>query len=113
MSKFWMITNRNRRGDGLGRDRAKLSYWLSDAGPLDRLNRWQSVDSAGFKKELIATASRFPAITDPADHEKQKHVTIFIHGYNNDWTFAAQRYQVPYSVDCTSRLGSFVPRLRT
>ena len=88
-----MITNRNRSGDGLGRDRAKLSYWLSDAGPLDRLNRWQPVDAAGFKKEVIAAASRFPAITDPADHEKQKHVTIFIHGYNNDWTFAAQRYQ--------------------
>jgi len=91
--KFWMITNRNRKDTTLGRDRAGLSYWLSDKGPLDRLNNWSAVSPKGFKDALIDAAGQYPVITDPGGHMDQKHVTVFVHGYNNDWTDAARRYQ--------------------
>lgn len=90
---FWMITDRNKKADGLGPDRAKLSFWVSDKPGLDQFNNWTSVTRKQFKDELIAAGSNFPLILDPAKHEDQKHVTFFIHGFNNSWDAAARRYE--------------------
>jgi len=91
--KYWMITNRNRKGDALGRDRTGLSYWVSQGGAIDKLGDWQPASKDNFKKLLLGATDAFPIVTDPAQNEEQKHVTIFVHGYNNDWADAAQRYE--------------------
>jgi esterase/lipase superfamily enzyme len=96
MPKYYMITNRNIAGTVLGGNRAsKVTYWLSDgAGPLDTLDSWSGkpVTQAEFKKQVLAAAQAFPDLP-PEAQEGQKHVTLFVHGYNNAWQDAVKRYQ--------------------
>lgn len=92
MPKYWMITNRSVEPDGLGTKLADLSFYTSDAAKVDRLANWEKRTAADFRKELMATADAFPLIPEE-QHEEQKHVTVFVHGYNNDWKDAALRYQ--------------------
>lgn len=95
--KYWMISNRKRSGQSLGRDRGVLSFWTSDGGALDNLNNWKERTKEQFKLELLAAVDTFPVVEDPEDHEKQKHVALFIHGYNNDWQDAVETYQKIHS----------------
>ncbi len=92
MARYWMISNRNVKRDGLGIGHSSLSYWLSDKNAVDELSSWERTTGPQFKKELIKAADQFPWIEDPAAHESQKHVTLFVHGYNNSWDDAARRY---------------------
>ena len=89
----WLITNRNIEANGLGTTQAALTYWtLKSPGlPLDSLASWQRETSDTFKQKLVEVASKFP---DPFGlaPEKQKHVCIFIHGYNVTWTSAMGTY---------------------
>lgn len=95
---FWMTTNRRcdegKPGD-LTSERGPLSYWMADARSkeLDSLGLWYRVTSEYFKKSLVDEVGAYPLITNPEYHVNQKHVTIFIHGYNNHWIEAAKRYQ--------------------
>lgn len=99
--RFWMISNREVKKNKLGSDRAPgqdpaavLSYWTSQAGTpeeLKDLKAWTAVSAEKFKRELAAVAARFPAVSDEKN-EEQKHVALFIHGYNNDWADAAGMY---------------------
>lgn len=93
MPHYWMITNRNKQKDGLGRDRAELTYWIAEAAPLDRFSQWKEVSAANFRRLLLAAADRFPWIRDPEKHEEQKHATLFVHGFDNSWKEAARRYE--------------------
>src|SRR5262249_11137699 len=90
-----MITNRNVRGsnEDLGPDRAELSYWVTDSRSLSDLSRWTPRTADEFRGDLVAAVRKFPEVDDPARHEQQKHVALFIHGYNNTWEFAAARYK--------------------
>ena len=45
-----------------------------------------------FRNLLLTAADQFPTL-DHSEHEDQSHVTFFIHGYNNGWQDAANRYQ--------------------
>ena len=90
--QFWMITNRNVRGDGLGRDRAGLSFWVTDSRSLDNFANWRRRERADFQKMLLRAAGDFPLVDD-GGHERQKHVTLFVHGYDNNWQDAARRYE--------------------
>ena len=94
---FWMISNREKKDGSLGTKHAPpnepLNYWTSDGGPLDNLKNWTSRKEPDFKKLLTGAANRFPFIEDPEKHEEQKHVTLFIHGYNNDWKDAVHMYE--------------------
>ena len=84
MPRFYMITNRVSSDEGLGSDEApELSYFTSDSDDLANFGNWSNVTSDRFKKIIIGAANTFPLITDPSRQEEQKHVTIFIHGYNN------------------------------
>jgi esterase/lipase superfamily enzyme len=96
--KYWMISNREvlSKGKGLGPDRGeKLFYTSTGERPLTEFAAWQPVTPARFKESLVARADKFPALEDlpDGDHEGQKHLTIFVHGYNNEWTDAAWRYE--------------------
>jgi esterase/lipase superfamily enzyme len=93
MPKYWMITNRNKTAGGLGDELSPTSYWTSDAGPLDTLSNWTELSAADFQSALVHAADQFPAILDAQKQEDQAHVCIFVHGYNNSWGGAAQRYE--------------------
>ena len=89
----WLITNRNIEPTGFGTDQDQLTYWtLKQPGlPLDNIAswNWQSFDS--FKQMLISVADQFPTPFG-LPPEEQKHICLFIHGYNNDWTSAMNTY---------------------
>ena len=93
MPKYWMITNREALATGPGSHRTeKLSFFVTDRGPVDQFTRWTPRTRQQFTDALMARCDTFPFIPD-AEHERQKHVTLFVHGYNNDWKDAARRYQ--------------------
>jgi esterase/lipase superfamily enzyme len=92
MTKYWMISDRNVSGGRLGRSHANLSYWVTDSEQVDRLGNWTRRSEAQFRALLANAAGDFPLV-DGAQHERQKHVTLFIHGYNVDWEDAVRRYQ--------------------
>lgn len=89
----WLITNRNIEQNGLGTDQADLTYWTLKAPdlPLDVLTSWQKQSADDFKRLLIKAADQFPTPFG-LEPEKQKHVCIFIHGYNVTWTSAMNTY---------------------
>jgi esterase/lipase superfamily enzyme len=91
--KYWMISNRNVTKAGLGADRSSLSYWVSENDGLDDFAKWGKVGGGTFIKSLAAVADAFPVATSLADQEDQKHVTLFVHGFNNDWKDAVRRYE--------------------
>lgn len=95
MPKYWMITNRKAKKDGFGRDRGELSYWTSDAASssdLQKKSSWTAAKGPAFKKALAEAAQGFPLLDNPELHYQQKHVALFVHGYNNSWTDAVDRY---------------------
>jgi len=96
--RYWMITNRtvstSKEAPSLGESIARdLTYWVSEGGPLTSLKSWKKVSEKLFRQYLLQAADQFPLIRDPEEHEQQQHVTLFVHGYNNDWEDAVKRYR--------------------
>src|SRR6266576_4749938 len=91
MTKAMMITNRNVAGNQLGIDRDQLRFYTSDKANPDSLEGWTERNNDEFRDDLIQIAKSFPAF-DESQNEQQKHITFFIHGYNNSWNDAAKRY---------------------
>jgi esterase/lipase superfamily enzyme len=92
MPKYWMINDRSNGGVGPDVNFDGLTYWVSDKLPLTDIKNWRQVTRANFQKLLVAAADKFP-VYDMAEHEKQSHVTIFVHGYNQTFVKAARSYQ--------------------
>ena len=92
MPKYWMINDRSQGGIGPDVNTDGLTYWVSDDQPLTDISSWRQVTTANFQKLLVAAADKFPAY-DPAENEKQSHVTILVHGFNNRFSSAAAFYQ--------------------
>jgi len=93
MPKYWMISNRNVQANGLGTKRRILTYWETDNSAVDVFSNWRPVKAAEFRDHLLSEASNFPPLDALATHEDQKHVTLFVHGYNNSWDGAAKAYR--------------------
>jgi esterase/lipase superfamily enzyme len=93
MPRYWMIADRNVTTDGLGAETDKVTYWVTDSEDVDVFKNWTKLRGDAFQKQLVAAAETFPAIDDPSRYDEQKHVTLFVHGYNNDWRDAANRYR--------------------
>jgi esterase/lipase superfamily enzyme len=67
---------------------------MSPQGPPDDPVQWvqlQSVDD--FKQKLSAVAQQFPSVTSDGNHEGQKHISLFVHGFKNTWLDEARRYK--------------------
>jgi len=94
--RFWMISDRNVMSNGLGDERAELSYWTSDAEkPEDLTNfrAWTRVRTAeAFQRAVLNVVNKFPPIRDPELQLDQKHFTLFVHGYNTSWKDAIADY---------------------
>jgi esterase/lipase superfamily enzyme len=69
-----------------------VTYWVTDKVPLTDIKNWRQVTRNNFQKLLVAAADKFPAFS-PEDNEKQSHVTILVHGFNNKFTSATRFYQ--------------------
>ncbi|HXJ59159.1 MAG TPA: alpha/beta hydrolase [Verrucomicrobiae bacterium] len=87
-----MITNRNVNGTELGTDRADVRCYVSDKSNLNSLANWTELSRDEFRNRLIQMAGQFPQIAE-TQNEQQKHVSFFIHGYNNDWKEGVTRYR--------------------
>lgn len=92
----WLITNRNQEDNGFGCDLDTLTFWTFDPAvqPVAEIalrSSWKQCSLDEFRTALVNAANSFPSpVTTPS--QKQKHVTLFIHGYNNNWTEAIRRY---------------------
>src|SRR5881409_1497390 len=92
MPKYWMINDRSQGGTGPDVNTDGMTYWVSDKQPLTDIKNWRQVTRANFQKLLVTAADKFPA-HDPAENEKQSHVTILVHGFNQTFAKAARFYQ--------------------
>ncbi len=92
---YFMMSNRkivhNEPGEALANEMAYYVAEDADAKKLTQFSVWQKVPAADFRKRLTDIASEFPILPDD-DNEKQKHISLFIHGYNTGWREAAIRY---------------------
>ncbi len=94
----WLITNRNQDTNQniFGCSLSPLTFWTFDptatpAADIALLSSWTQRSSDEFRAALVTAASSFPdPITTPT--EQQKHITLFIHGYDDDWRQAVTRY---------------------
>ena len=69
-----------------------LSYYTCPPGTdVTKLANWTSITGPDFVKALRAVAADFPLLPDDRNSE-QKHVSLFVHGFNNDWRDSATRY---------------------
>jgi esterase/lipase superfamily enzyme len=92
MPKYWMITDRAIANGVPGDNVGPLTYWVSDNDAIDMIGHWTSATVDEFKEALVAAADAFPVFAQ-GDNDQQKHVCFFIHGYNNGFKDAANRYQ--------------------
>jgi hypothetical protein len=95
---YWMITNRNivksnaRKEIGLGDEFDDLTFWSNPTGNLTSFSDWQRFDTPeAFRDALVAITDSYPdPLSTPV--EDQKHVTFFVHGYNEKWDQACALY---------------------
>lgn len=92
MPRYWMINDRNQGGTGSEPNSNGVTYWVSDSGPLNDIANWNKVSAANFQKMLAAAADQFPRL-EHADNERQSHVALLVHGYNEGFQSAATFYQ--------------------
>jgi hypothetical protein len=92
MPRYWLISDRNNNGTGTGLNNNGLSYFVSDAGPLNNIANWRRVSPRSFQTLLAAAADQFPDV-DPGQNESQRHVTILIHGFNVSFNSSTSFYQ--------------------
>jgi len=93
MPRYWMVSNRSLSKGGFGASRGALSFWTSDGGDPKAFGSWTRVTGAQFRSALVDATSRFPPLPADQDNTGQSHLTLFIHGFNNDWADAAARYE--------------------
>ena len=95
MSPFLMISNRNREDNRLDVKLAKLRFYRAPerctAEDLKRLDGWSELSRSAFISELKRIGDTFPLLPD-AQNEQQKHLCLFIHGYDNAWESTVERY---------------------
>lgn len=95
--KYWMITNREVLEGKIVRGEYSNfvpdTFWISDSDNLENINNWTQMKGDDFKKELLKNANNFPLIENPDQFYQQKHITLLIHGFDNDWKSATINYK--------------------
>src|SRR4029078_13684926 len=92
MPKYWMINSRSQGGVGPDVSADGMTYWVSDKQPLTDIKNWRKVTAANFQKLLIGAPDMFQK-SDLSENEKQRHVTILVHDYNQTFVKAAAFYE--------------------
>lgn len=93
MARSYMLNLRDETETGYGYLKAPMRYCISDkpAAKLATKDAWETVSSAQFVRSLLDETAAFPML-DEADNEEQRHLSLFVHGYNNTWEDSAKRY---------------------
>jgi len=109
---YLMITNRNRSGDGLGGELAPVAFYRADGGTdaaaLKQLSSWTKLTRNQFEQALKAIADTFPLLPD-ALNTQQKHIALFVHGFNVSWTDAVDDYlELARNLMDASNLGQLI-----
>ncbi len=89
-----MITDRRFSGGEPGAGIGPAQYFTSEktsAADLQQIAKWTKVTATQFRDALREVSSAFPLIPESAN-EDQKHVSFFVHGYNNGWPDSVGRY---------------------
>jgi len=103
---LFMVTNRKVGKTGLSEDRNdRLSFFECRADcPITDIGSWTKLEGEEFVKRLRTVASSFPptpaqtaadsgkSVLADEDHPLQRHLSLFVHGFNNSWQDAVQRY---------------------
>ncbi|HEX6829790.1 MAG TPA: alpha/beta hydrolase, partial [Burkholderiales bacterium] len=92
-SPYFLVTNRGRtKGDFNDKRVDVLSYFTAppEADPT-QLAEWKELSASEFEKQLTALAAQFPILPDD-QNSRQKHLSLFVHGYNNSWQDSVERY---------------------
>ena len=92
---YFMLTNRKLSQGEPGEQCAdEMAHYVakdSAAAKLAQFSSWEKVTDKEFRKRLTDVAAAYPDIPDD-ENEDQKHVSLFVHGYNVGWKDAATRY---------------------
>ena len=94
MAQGYMISNRNVESDQLGTRLLKNpKFFITKASGARRetLKNWDEVNLKEFYQAIRDEIKKFPVLPEE-QNEKQKHLSLFVHGYNNSWIEAVQRY---------------------
>lgn len=86
-----MMSNRNIDGETLGSKVSQMRYFEYAQGSVDTLASWTKISKIDFIKRLQGIASNFPLVPD-SSNQGQQHISVFVHGFNNDWKGAVKRY---------------------
>ena len=103
---LFMATNRKVTKSGLNDDLAdKLSFFACQPeSPVDEFASWAPLSADDFVKSLKQIANNFPntpaqdaaeagkPVLADEDNALQRHLSLFVHGFNNSWQDAAKRY---------------------
>lgn len=102
--KYWMITNRAiaegkiTTGNNIGL--APDTFWITDSDEIDNIKNWKQLKGDDFNNQLkefqsllIKSANKFPLIENPDFYDQQKHISLLIHGFDNDWKSATKNYK--------------------
>ncbi len=92
---YFMLSNRKLSRNEPGEELAnEMTYYVatdSNAKNLAQFASWEKVGDREFRRMLTDITDAFPVVSDD-ENESQKHVSLFIHGYNTGWREAAIRY---------------------
>jgi len=80
-------------GSSFGYLKAPMRYYWSDE-PADNLvskAAWLEVDADDFVALLLEETKHFPAL-DEEENEHQHHLSLYVHGFNNNWEDSVDRY---------------------
>ena len=92
---YFMLSNRKLSRNEPGEELAnEMTYYVatdSNAKNLAQFASWEKVGDKEFRRMLTEITDAFPVVSDD-ENESQKHVSLFIHGYNTGWQQAATRY---------------------
>lgn len=95
MRPYLMISNRNREGDRLGSRLAALNFYTApaeaDPSKLVSLSAWTKTTRQAFVTQLKEIGTECPIVPE-TEHEEQKHLCLFVHGYNSDWEDTVNDY---------------------
>jgi len=92
MPKYWLISDRDRGGNGSHRNNDGLTYWVSDAGPLTDISNWKKETPSKFQTVLVEVSDQFPLL-GPAETENQSHIAILIPESSNGFNSATSFYE--------------------
>lgn len=93
----WLITDRNLDdNDGFGCNLDTVTYWTADptkpGTDLTKRSAWTQLTAKQFQDALVEVATKFPAVLNTSTAD-QKHLCLFVHGYNNNFAESTQRYE--------------------